>query len=451
MTTQPNTSGNNMSTKIDFRIRAALLFLLVVLLMAHSKVSAQSGRVIPKPPTPPVESRAQPEAKPKFIPDPNADKYKIIFATGYEDKLLYKELPKDKKQRKEIEREREEDAERRSKAYRASLVDQLNRAGEEGYRLFSIVSYPFIAIMKKDEIQYEYAWFRTTSSCFFARSEFEEEYPKLAEQGFSLADHMISGAYCEVPDGDENSALATQNCSYSDLFILERVKGDDRPKQFSFIRHIPSWGALKGESVLTVQANDALVEGLYPTHAICKHEVVLHRRANINKLSTDKIDMKVVTGNVEKKVNQLAQQGYRIAVIQSEIAIMFREGNTTAPTGYFGLSAKKKDFEQQLTVLQDKGAIYRMTYPARDGVEDKLIFELPSTNVKHREYKVLNLELQRMENVEEKRVEIDLTLPSKEKVKLFKQLVNEGFEVRDLFSPGIYRGDIDKVCLLLER
>jgi hypothetical protein len=162
---------------------------------------------------------------------------------------------------------------------------------------------------------------------------------------------------------------------------------------------------------------------------------------------------------VQKKVNELARQGYRLALIHNQIAVMRRSRDTTAPVSYIWLDGmKKKTFEQDLARLQDSGAIYRMTYPDSDGAENTLIFEQPAVEArkrreyrvlsdrgrpqrpdhdvearKRREYRVLKVEFQETENFAEQKVDIDLTPSSKETIKTLNSLVKEGFVVRDLF------------------
>ena len=73
---------------------AGSLFISVVSLETFWGASAQSGRVIPKPTPPPsAESPKHPEARPKFVADPDADKYKLVFPISY-GKRLYKDPPK---------------------------------------------------------------------------------------------------------------------------------------------------------------------------------------------------------------------------------------------------------------------------------------------------------------------------------------------------------------------
>lgn len=398
----------------------------------------------------------QSEAKPKFIVDPNAVKYKLVFSRGYDDKLLYKTPPKDNKEKREREMEREKDAERRGSSYLASFLEQLNDAGAQGYRLISNTRY--LAIMKLDEVQREYTLFETHSNSFFSKSGFGDKYAELSKQGFSLVDHLLLSRSCETEDTIAHDApngvfqVPTEHCSYLDRFLLERVKGDEKPRKFQLARHVPRWGALKGAASLATQINDYLAMGLYPTHAFSKYEILLQPISDNERLSIDKSEAQVVTGDVRKKVNELAQQGYRLALAQHETAVMYRHRDASTPVSYIWLHTLNKNFESELAQLQDRGAIYKTTYPNVIGKKFDIIFEQPAVNDgKRRTYKALKFVLQSVENVAEQRVEIDLAPSSKETVKTLNSLVNEGFVVRDLFLPDNIVSRKVTVSVLLER
>jgi hypothetical protein len=205
--------------------------------------------------------------------------------------------------------------------------------------------------------------------------------------------------------------------------------------------------------VLTTLINDYLALGFNPILAISKYEVLLRPITDKDEFLPEGTEIKVVTGyfKLNKKVNELARQGYRLAFTHEEIAVMYRRRDTTAPVSYIWLdSRKKKSFDQGLARLQDSGAIYRTTLPDDYGQERTLIFEQPASDVsKRREYKVLKVEFQETENFADQKVDIDLAPSSKETIKMLNSLVKEGFAVRDLFNfdPGWTK----KASVLLER
>jgi hypothetical protein len=299
-------------------------------------------------------------------------------------------------------------------------------------------------------VQYEYAWFETTSGVFFARDGFVGKYEEMARQGFSLVDHLFLGSICESKVDD--TAATPPSCEYYDFYLLEREKGVEIPHKYRLAHHVPRWRDGGTDFVLTTQINDYLALGFTPTLAISKYEVLLRSITDRDEFLPEGAEVKVVTGyfKLNKKVNELARQGYRLAFTHEEIAVMYRRRDTTAPVSYIWLdSRKKKSFEQDLARLQDSGGIYRTTL-TYDGDERTLIFEQPATDVsKRREYKVLKVEFQETENFADQRVDIDLAPSSKEKIKTLNSLVKEGFAVRDLFNfdPGWTK----KASVLLER
>src|SRR5262245_10847788 len=433
-----NAEGNDMKTGIAGCAVVSLLFISIVLPPPSRGASAQAGRVVPNPtPTPPIESPKQLEAKPKFVADPDADKYKLVFPISL-SKMIYKDPPKNRKEKKR--REKEQDAEDISTWCRNSLIEQLNKAGDQGYRLIALV-YPLIGVVKLSNVQYEYTWFETSNGLPSITRGFDEKYAKLARRGFSVVDHLFVGGGCEgdAPiNSDQYGAVYSSTppvCCYSDLFLLERESGVEKPLQSAVARHPPGLRGLGNEAALTRQINDNMALGFNPVLAISGCEVLLRPITDKGDFLPAGSEGKVVTGNVQKKVNELARQGYRLALTYFLIAVMYRHPDNTAPVSYIWLdSRKKKSFDQELARLQDGGAIYRMIYPNGDVFERTLIFEQPaSDNSKRREYKVLKIELQETENFADQRVDIDLAPSSKEKIKTLNSLVKEGFAVRDLF------------------
>lgn len=109
---------------------------------------------------------------------------------------------------------------------------------------------------------------------------------------------------------------------------------------------------------------------------------------------------------------------------------MDRQGESAAPVAYVWLKTRDKSFDKQLAKLQAGGAIYRMVYPDHDGDETKLVFEQKQVDDgQRREYRVLRLEFQSAADSAKKKVQTDLAPSSKETMKVFDELVKEGFFV----------------------
>lgn len=435
-----------MKTRPYSSITASELLLGVMVLVLVDSIFAQSGRVIPPlRPTPPPTEAIRSEAKLIFTLDPNAEKYKLVFATSYQGKGAYPTSEK-------------EALNRAVRAINVNFVEQLNQAGAQGYRFMSSTR-SGIALMKLEDVQYEYAWFSTSSTSFFAKTGFETAYSPLAKQGFRVIGHKSQGSDCDDPPYTPNSELPElhiKRCVYDDLFLLTRVKGRQTPHEYRLAQHIPKWRELTSDATLTTQINEDLLKGFYPTHAFSRFEVLLQPASDKNLRSPDQPEVKVVTGDVRKKVNEWAQQGYRLVFTNYEIAVMARNKGNTTPVSYVWLDAMKKNFAQQLAQLQDKGAIYRSIYPSQHEDESHLVFEQPAVDDgTRREYKVLKFEIQKKVNTIEERVSLNLTPASKETLKTLNQFVKDGFEVRNLFKSdnNIYKGNtvIYKVSVLLER
>jgi hypothetical protein len=420
---------------VTSKIRRWLSF--VILTIQFISVSAQSGRKIQEPqPTPtPQSSPKQLDVKSKLVIDPNAGKYKLIFLTSYERKRVYY------KEGKETDAALQKN--------RNNFIELLNKAGSQGYRLISFLG-SLVCIVKIDEIQYEYAWFETDTNLFFAKVGFEEKYARMTKQGFRLVEHTLISHICEIDVlGDFPSLMET--CEINDLFLLEKEKDVDSAIPYSLVSYTPKWGGKRSLEIATA-IKENLTKGFYPTRLFSEYEIFLEQIEKRDEGLTNKVDLQVVRGatalrrdKLEKEVNELAKQGYRLALNSNKIALMIRDAENKTPVTYVWLDTKKKSFDKDLAKLQESGAVYWSTYPNDQGVKNKLIFVQPSVNGgTRREYKVLRFEFEDMENVAEKKVYTDLTPSSKETVKEMNRLVKEGFVVRDLFVS-------DKVSVLLER
>ncbi len=397
--------------------------------------SAQSGRINEPPPTPTpvVRSQEQSDTTAKFRIDPKADQYRLVFPTYYDGIFRKGELYYVG-----------EESNQARPSVNNSFIERLNEAGQQGYRLVSTTgSFP-VAIVKLDEVQYEYSWFQT-SGAIFSKDGFMGIYSQLSKQGFHLCANRVVNRACENFD---LAGSTHTTCVFTDFFLLERQKGVTKVIEHRLAFAGPSWRMKTGPK-LTTQVVERLSQGFYPTKVLSKFEILLEQREQSDDLWTDKSDVKVITSgwrdDLLKLVNELAKQEYRIALVNRGIAVMYRKNDASGPVSYISLNTENKDFEKQLAQAQARGAVYRTTYPTEGGFETKLIFELKAVDDHtRREYKVLKFEFQYTPNAAEKKVHKDLTATSKETLKMLNVLVKEGFVVRDLFYS-------DKVSVLLER
>lgn len=418
-----------LKEKIKSRVFNILAISLFSLFYSHD-VSPQSGRPVPKLQTPSPESPTLPVPKPKFVPDPKADKYKLVFPTIIDDRPLYP--PKKGK-----------DPEYPIYTKRANFIEELNKIGAQGYRLlFADDAQEFIGIAQLGDVQYEYAWFRTATPYPDSKGNFEEQYNALARKGFVFVSDILGNRYC--PSNDDGTI--NFGCDYTDYFIFERRSEDVPPKTFRVVYQSRTFRRKKIETEMTAKLQFNLDLELYPISLFSKFEVLLQEGRNNFNLSADKSELKLIAGGkLSKEVNLLAQQGYRLALVESDAALMFRQKGEAIQTSYVWLDVGSKNFESQLKNEQETGGIFRM------GHRYALIFEHPiKSDGLRREYRVLQFGLQITEDFARQKRYVALGPAAKENEETMHRLVKEGYEVRALFGPD-YRNKSSDIRVLLER
>lgn len=393
----------------------------VVAAALSPEAPAQSGRIIPKPtPTPEAVRPPQPE-EPRFVPDPNGERYRLVFTTRYLGAFSY--------------RSDDELLLARRSAF-DNFVENLNRAGAEGYRLVtSLKGDP--AVVALDRQQFEYAWTETSSRVAHLKPGFAGTYAQLAKKGFRLAAHSLLYAYCEP--------LYADRCAYRDFFLFERRKGDEAPREHAYAR-----GERRGErndEALTEAVRSKLAEGFYPARPLSKLEILLEREPPDPALAEAGAEVRVVRSSsfwerdeLPKKVNELARQGFRLALADYEIAVMYRRPGAPPQPGYVWLRTSKKEFEQELAGLQEAGAVFRASYPDANGTRRALIFEqAPAGRGARHEYRVLRFELQTRSDSAGQSMLTDFAPSSAGAQKELNRLAAEGFEVLALFDADRFK------------
>lgn len=410
------------------KVKINRFLLAFILININLTLYAQSGKVPQKTETKPIQSPISEDKKSEktdstFVIDSKNDKYKIIFAPSYDGKYSF------------VSGEDEYQKKTRLSSY-ANFIQLLNQAGEQGYKLVSLLSAD-LALVKLDEIQYEYDWFETRSPMFFAKSGLQENMEEISETGFRIVDHSLLSGNCEPLFPEDVSG--GESCEYLDFFLAEKVKGEKKSTEQIFINTFPGWGA-KPSVELEKQIDEKLAEGFYPTKLFSKFEILLEKAKDKTDILSDKPDIQIVRsswgrGNIEDKVNELAKQGYRLGLANNGIAVMYRNRETSqTPVFYVWLKTKKKKFEKNLEKLEQKGAVYRTIYPDEKGNENSLIFEQKLKDDKSRkEYRILRLQFEIREDKIEQKVYVDLKPPSKESLEMMKKLTREGFEIKDIF------------------
>lgn len=388
-------------------------------------VPAQSGRIIPKPtPTPEVEVAPKVE-EPKFVPDPNAEKYRLVFTTRFTGSFSYRS---------------EDELILARRAAFDNFVENLNRAGAEGYRLItSLKGDP--AVVALDRHQFQYAWTETGARVAFLKPGFAGTYAQLAKKGFRLAAHSLLYAYCQPLDPDR--------CDYRDFFLFERRKRVETATEHAFVQSAPGGAWRKGpphEEILTAAVRAKLTEGFSPAHLLSKFEILLEREPPDAALAEAGTEVRVVRSSsfwerdeLPKNINELARQGFRLALVDNEIALMYRRAGAAAPLSYVWLKSSQKEFEKELARLQEAGATFRTTYPDSNGTRKTLVFEQGPAGGARREYRVLRFELQTRGNTPENILEVGFAPASAETQRELNRLAAEGFAVLALFDADKYK------------
>ena len=391
----------------------ATALLLLLLISQVFNVAGQSGRKTPPPP-----STDRIELQPAFVPDPARDEYQLIVPQTI-----------DNEKRKNLK------TWDRQEYYAATLSRELNRVGAQGYRLISMAVEPVVAVMRRADHQYEYAIIEIISrrNLFPNDPEFGLTYDSWARKGFRVADYLVLGDGCQWGPRDpmyDQIIDYRLDCSYSSRVVLERRKGAaEMDRRYQIVHPQPTFSKSKLDEGLTEGIYNARTTNLYPTHLLTKFQLLTQSPTDVNDLAAKDYETAIATGDVKKRINELAQQGYRLLMRPLwDAAIMHRKKGPTEPASYIWVGEKK--LEQELPRLGQQGFVYRMNYGCRNWENGPLIFEQPSEGYdKPREYKVLAIELKVVANEK-----FGTELTSNGAVQELKRLTNEGFEVRDFFG-----------------
>jgi len=407
--------------------KVALLLLLLIAQVFG--VAGQSGRkpAMPAPQSP--EAPVNPETA--FVPDPNRDEYQLIFSKIPEAEKVSHTLG----------------SWERWEFHEASFSDDLTRVGMKGYRLVSIALSPRLAIMRRAEHQYEYAVveIRSRRRMFPNDPKFGLTYASWARKGFRVADYFVLYDFCDGPHwvtSDGSDRYEPVDCMYESQMVLERQKNAETPRNYEIVNGPLTFSKKKLVGGLAEELNNARETNLYPTHLLTKFQLLTQSPADTGNIAADEYEMEIVSGDVKKRVNALAQRGYRLILrpLGFDAAVMHRKKGATNPASYIWIGEKR--LEQELPRLQEQGAIYRMNYGCTSvwGAGPMILEQPQVRDIKRREYKVLAIEFKEIDNFAKKREELN-------------RLTKEGFEVRDFFACDMSdkKTRRSRVKILLER
>lgn len=413
---------------------SALLFLLLT--AGGVGVAGQSG-IRPPPQTPAAPGKEESA----FVPDPNRDEYQLAFTKGYELK---------KGQKRDLDEQWEQ--------YTAAFIDELNRIGAQGYRLISIAFSPRLAVLRRSEHQYEYSTLQIINRKrqIDGDAQFGPKYAAWAQKGFRVADYTVLYDWCWPGKWDENGNWEPVDCTYRSEVLLERQKDAASPHRYEIVSAPLTLSQEKIETGLEEALSNTSKRKLYPTHMLTKFQLLAQSPLPNGDFIGDEYETEILSGDVRKRINELAQQGYRLILrpLWFQAAIMHRKKGTTTPVSYVWVSEKK--LRQELPGLQQRGLIYRMSHGCAVGTlfGPHMIFEQPSErDGKQREYKTLGIELNQVENDATQRMEFKLSSSPMNITAELERLTKEGFEVRDFFACELDFGKTkpSRAGILLER
>jgi len=366
---------------------------------------------------------------------PARGEYRLVFPAGYDVPAKPKGAARDSARDSKFD----------------NFVERLNEAGSEGYRLVSFVydgtRLP-VGLAERTGDVYEYKWLFTDASVKGSRvtADFDKKYPELSEQGFRLADYATFENYCDYFDTSEPGPIP-QQCHDAYVFLFEREKGVARPARHAI-------AALSGDSeaAFLTEIRRILADGFVPKHTLPVYSFWFEPAGTRDRRLSGGADIEVVSTVAEspwrrstfkKKINELAQRGYRVAILDRGLALMYRARGGDAEAAYSYVWVKADGgLERRLAQLQASGAVYLKTYREKD----QLVFEQRGVGDGARyEYKALRFKFGKADAASVTHVRVELAPPSKEALRAFEKFVGEGFAVRDLFLSG------DRIGAILER
>ena len=220
------------------------------------------------------------------------------------------------------------------KATMSSFVDQLNKSGEERYRLKTstfayqelsgMTYYLPVGILQSDETQFEYASFEVINNFFFAITGFKRKYAEQSKHGFRIVNHFLTDAICDE-QSSEDVIQTIPICKTTYQFLVEREKGRNAPTDFLMAEDTPTFKRDPSRN-LGSAIMDKWAEGFYPARVLSNYQIVLAQRDARTDLEPEPLEIQVLNStfmnHVKKKIRKLGQQGFRLAVIGQECAVM---------------------------------------------------------------------------------------------------------------------------------
>ncbi len=426
--------------KLGHFISTRLLLSVFAAISVSTTISGQSGRTTPDSAVPAAESSSANPTDINTVRGKNevasSSRYRLVFPVSFEG------TPDPVKGGNH-------DPERQRRSRTENFVSQMNAAALQGYRLVSVINgWNPIGLMVQDETEYEYAWFETKSSRQFEKFDFEGIYSGLANRGFHLAAQLRVKNLCE-PTVDLDGLTTGEECEAIDLFLVERKKGSTKPVKYVFI-NLPSLRkpGSSASDELSARVSEKLEAGYYPVCLISQFEILMEEYRNPDDVPEPRPHVRIIRspdgrGQLVKRANDLAKNGYELVLANNGVAIMLSSNTGRRPLSYVWLDTAKRNmmlrlkvqkFEPELQRLATDGAVLRRTYPNKLGDESTLIFEKVAAAGKDpKVYKILRFDLDLSNDLTPGLLKQNLSAASLAALKELNELAKNGYEVRGLF------------------
>jgi hypothetical protein len=337
------------------------------------------------------------------------------------------------------------------------FFERLNGAGKLGYKLENITLLPAnfnkigdpaqlaaLLRLKKGNV-YEYSWLEPEAvSTFSAEStvgfDVFENIPVSLDSGYSPTSRSEKTGTEQVLD----NLMSALSATYGSYFILERANAGKNQKDYELLTSKFGWGKSPKK---TLQSGIEKIsgEGFRPTFMFPAKlgiasdiSVLAVKETNDIKSVGAKPEYKLLRTeySFEKKVNRLAQQGFRLIYITVNIAqkfaLMSKNSESAATFSYKWIDTFQNPDLSEIAKLAEQGFAYHSVMWENE-LEKKLIFEKKTGADEKYDYKTVKLTTWERQSG---KTESPLP-PTSEEIKAeFERLLKEGYVVRDLFYAG---------------
>ena len=276
----------------------------------------------------------------------------------------------------------------------AKFIRELNKLGEQGYRLEMTTNVNFnpqkgfdgfqvVAVVKRDQKErYEYDWFEA-----YQPGEVVTRIIHRAKEGFYFRD-MLRFSYTSCtgcsksirdksPTEETLDMLARINSfKKANVFIMERRMGASERRDYRVISGILGLGKKPTEELQT-ELDDKTAQGFRPVAFIVGSAPpsILLERSETGSTSSSPAEYRVVRtdlgldGLFRKRVNRLAKEGFRLLLVNESHAVMSRIGDDKMRYTYEWFSALNKQFRNRMDAAVKLGSNFHSVAFAFQSIE----------------------------------------------------------------------------------